>query len=109
MPYRDVEPYERLVTSDVTDPDGYVRRVVIDWGDGTPPTTLTNDAACDDGDGRHYPVLGPFQAGYPVSAEHVFQRLGDVRVTLTYVSTGCDGTDEQTATETVDVFIESID
>jgi PKD repeat protein len=83
--------YERYVSASFADNDGYVRSVVLDWGDGSAPKTFTNDAECDDGGGKHF----PHAARFAVHARHTYAEPGDYRVTLTFVSTGCGGADRQ--------------
>lgn len=77
------------------DSDGYVTRMVLDWGDGTEPTTLRFPLDdCRRGDD-----------GYPSSRRgetlrHVYAEDGVYTATLLVVSTGCDGTSEQSVRTT---------
>ncbi len=74
----------------LADRDGYVTGATVDWGDGT-TTEVTNDRACDDGDGQHYPVHGDFA----VEADHEYAETGDYDVVVTWSSAGCDFMDAQ--------------
>lgn len=100
----DGELYERQLTASLRDEDGYVSSVTVDWGDGT-VETFTNDAACDDGGGRHFPMHG----WMALHTTHVYEDPGDYTVLLRVTSRGCDGGDRQTGTERVPHLVESVD
>lgn len=61
----------------------------VDWGDGGYRPVQPN-GPCDDGDGRRYPATDA-----PVHAYHGYAAPGTYTVTITLVSTGCGGADEQ--------------
>lgn len=98
------EMYEWELRGSVTDRDGYFSSATIDWGDGSEPTTITNDQPCDDGDGDHYPARGMLA----LDSTHQYQP-GQYTVTITFASTGCDGEDAQPRTATLRADVESID
>lgn len=79
------------------DDDGVVRRVHVDWGDGSEPSVL------DVAEGDHTCVDEP--NAYPTSGDthtldHVYATAGTYTVTATIVSTGCDGQAAQSVTVT---------
>lgn len=75
------------------DRDGYVRRLEIDWGDGTSSETVETEAEFDVC--RRNPVAPSAGIG-PTSRPHLYTRDGAYTVTVTAVSTGCDGRTRQT-------------
>lgn len=84
------------------DDDGYIHRFVI-WGDGSPTDAAPNAAYDGMGGCKPTPSGWPGQheawlwAPYP---EHHYATPGIYTVTVTAVSAGCDGRDEQTASAT---------
>jgi len=87
-----------------SDRDGVVRRVTIDWGDGSPPSVIDvrpSDYACVD-----EPSAYPSAAG-TYSLDHVYATDGSYTVTATILSTGCDGHNEQSARVTGVVTVEA--
>ena len=77
-----------------SDADGIVRRVRVDWGDGSPPAVLDvaeGERACDE-EPTAYPSSADTHA-----LEHVYATPGTYTVHVTIASTGCDGEDEQVA------------
>ena len=87
-------------TSDVTlgiegrDEDGWVIDVVVDWGDGTPPESMTVSAARECSDSASQYPSSLLQG----SASHTYAEPGVYTVHMTAKSTGCDGSDEQSGT-----------
>jgi hypothetical protein len=84
------------------DPDGYISSVFIDWGDGTP---------VDHTDGDPLPCQLTL-AGWPAPSEfhapqsqppfiHDYALHSNYTITVTIVSTGCDGADPQQTSGTV--------
>ncbi|HVE63309.1 MAG TPA: PKD domain-containing protein [Mycobacteriales bacterium] len=72
------------------DSDGYITKLVLDWGDGTEPTVVA------------YPLseCRVTDSGYPSSRRtemlrHSYARDGRYEARLQVVSTGCDGRTEQ--------------
>jgi hypothetical protein len=86
------------VAGRVSDADGWIKSVSIDWGDGSPPLTLTGDSPC-------LPTL----AGWPGPdsmwidrAVHQYRSPDTYVIVATGVSTGCDGTSNpQTGTDRI--------
>lgn len=77
-----------------SDSDGIVRRVMVDWGDGSPPAVIQiaeGERDCGD-EPTAYPSSGDTH-----SLEHIYATPGTYTVNATIVSTGCDGENEQTA------------
>jgi hypothetical protein len=89
------------VIPNVDDPDGYIRTVSMDWGNGAPPSVgqypnSDEPAKCDDHHGTDWP-----QTQFLLVRETSPQMAaGDYRVKMTVTSSGCDGKDEQTVTKT---------
>lgn len=90
--WNDVQ-HQRAVTLTLRsgDDDGYVRRLDVDWGDGSAPETL---GAEPDGCGA-----GPIfvRRAHHQWATHIYTRPGTYRVTATATSAGCDGRFRQVA------------
>lgn len=86
-----------------SDRDGVVRRVSVDWGDGSEPSILEvpqGEYACVD-----EPTAYPSSGGTH-SLEHVYETAGSYTVTATLVSTGCDGQNAQSVSVTSTAKIE---
>jgi hypothetical protein len=85
--------HERGVTLTLRagDDDGYVRRIDVDWGDGSPTETVGIEH--DDC------LAGPIFVRRPQTrwATHIYTRDGTYRVTATATSAGCDGRFRQVA------------
>jgi hypothetical protein len=98
-----IEQYPRdggsFVTANVNDGDGYVRKLVYDWGDGTPTVDvgLVADRPCEDS-----PTRWPSSQAFTGIGHH-YAKDGHYRVTVTVVSTGCDGKDEQRNSNAIDI------
>lgn len=78
-----------------SDVDGVVRRVTVDWGDGSTPSVV--DVARDERDCANEPTAYP-RSGNSHSLDHIYARPGSYTVTASIASTGCDGRNEQAAT-----------
>lgn len=77
------------------DSDGFVSRVVVDWGDGSANATFTQNLShCDDNDGASYPAGD--QWGVRPYFTHTYAKRGTYIMTVTVTSVGCDGEDVQT-------------
>ena len=88
------------------DADGFVRTLLLDWGDGSPVQTLPGDSVRCRTSANGWP--GPSSAlisRTPPVWHRYFEKLTFFTVTLTAVSTGCDGSQEQRGTSTLPVFI----
>lgn len=95
-----IYPYApRVITlaADVADNDGYIDRVLVDWGDGSPAESYKNPQPCK-------PTPGGWPGGTRthlplwMGVESVTHRYADDtprKVTVTAVSTGCNGAGEQ--------------
>ncbi|HVL27688.1 MAG TPA: hypothetical protein VM390_06045, partial [Acidimicrobiales bacterium] len=95
-----VHPYApRVITlyADVEDSDGYIDRVIVDWGDGSPTETYKNPHPCKMTAGGWpagtYTKL-PLWMGV-ASVTHRYADDTPRKVTVTAVSTGCNGAGEQ--------------
>jgi hypothetical protein len=77
-----------------------VRRVTIDWGDGSTPTVI--DLAVTERTCLDEPTAYP-ASEQGATADHVYGAAGSYPVTATIVSTGCDGKDGQVATASLAV------
>jgi hypothetical protein len=90
---------------DASDDDGWISAISVDWGDGNSPSVSTfpnadNPQTCADNDGHSWPhAISNANLTSPSLAP------GSYRVTATVTSTGCDGGDEQTTSQTVTVTI----
>lgn len=83
-----------------SDPDGYIHRFVVDWGDGSPPTSAPNAAGPCNQASSGWPSNDQAFLWEPYP-EHTYASKGLYMITVTAVSAGCDGRDEQTATATM--------
>ncbi|MBV9412497.1 MAG: hypothetical protein JO148_12930 [Acidimicrobiia bacterium] len=95
------------IVADGTDTDGYVRRIVIDWGDGSPRATQDFPLSDCVDDGRSWPSVRqpPNMQGRQQFQEatfnHAYARPGHYTITGTVTSTGCTGADAQQGTGTL--------
>jgi hypothetical protein len=90
---------------DYADEDGFLRSVVVDWGDGSRETVLAFPlSACTDPK-HHWPatVVDDEGPGWPFL--HRYATAGEYRPTVTVTTTGCDGADAQTRTRTAPVTV----
>jgi hypothetical protein len=95
-----IHPYEpRVITlsAEAQDDDGYIARLIVDWGDGSPQATYTNPRPCQTTAGGWpagtYTIL-PLWMGVG-TITHRYPDDGPYRVTVTAVSSACDGSGEQ--------------
>ena len=88
------------------DADGFVRTLLLDWGDGSPVQTLPGDSlGCrPSATGWPRPSSAMISRTPPVWHQY-FEKLTFFTVTVTAVSTGCDGSQEQRGTGSLSVFI----
>jgi hypothetical protein len=86
---------------EVTDDDGWVRSLVVDFGDGT-TKTYPGDPDCGQGkDG--WPSMSYAMLPYnPAPDYHHYSKPGTYTLTLRTVTTGCDGTAAQHASKSFD-------
>lgn len=89
------------VIAQVTDTDGYVFKIVVDWGDGTSETFPEKDMGC-----RPSPSGWPQESFMKTPTDpapvHHYQQQGTYKVTATAYSSGCDGRDVQQASSSFD-------
>jgi hypothetical protein len=99
-PNEPVEPGFVKVWAKSRDEDGYISRFLIDFGDGSPSETRPGDPlGCrPTRSGWPAPSTAWLQEPYP---SHRYAAPGNYTITVTVVSTGCDGTEEQTARATI--------
>ena len=86
-----------LMSIGAVDRDGVVRRISVDWGDGSGPSVLEvppSEYSCAD-EPTAYPSSGDTHGFH-----HVYAVAGTYTVRATIVSTGCDGTAQQSETVT---------
>ena len=88
------------VTAQAEDVDGYITRFVIDWGDGSPTETRPGDPAGCRLTASGWPARSTTWLSSPYPS-HRYPPGSRVVVTVTAVSSGCDGSDEQSASATV--------
>ena len=101
-----IYPYApRVITlaADVMDNDGYIDRVMVDWGDGSPTESYKNPQPCKTTPGgwpagTHTKL--PLWMGVP-SVTHRYADDTPRKVTVTAVSTSCERTGEQRASATL--------
>jgi hypothetical protein len=84
-----------------TDDDGFIQKLVLNWGDGTPAQTLPGDRI----------GCRPSLSGWPLTSTamimsnpvvmHRYTAPGTYQVTLTAISTACDGSHEQRGMGTI--------
>lgn len=88
------------------DADGFVRTMLLDWGDGSPVQTLPGASpGCRPGaNGWPRPSSAMISRTPPVWHQY-FEKLTYFTVTLTAVSTGCDGSQQQRGTASLEVYI----
>ncbi|MGH9124329.1 MAG: hypothetical protein ACRDZ8_06335 [Acidimicrobiales bacterium] len=86
-----------------TDADGHLARFTVDWGDGTPVETYPGDQSpcIESSQGWPGSSTALMTSGLVYAAPtHRYSNPRPVAITVTVVSTGCDGTDPQQVTGT---------
>lgn len=95
---RDTEDGSVAMSAYAVEYDGYLVRAVIDWGDGSPLDTLERTT-----EDCHEPDLSWPESTWLLSPlVHRYEHDGVFTVTITFVSTGCDGQDEQSTSTTAE-------
>ena len=88
------------------DADGFVRTLLLDWGDGSPIQTLPGDGLGCRPSATGWPKRSSAMISRTPPVWHqYFEKLTFFTVTVTAVSTGCDGSQEQRATGSLSVYI----
>lgn len=83
------------VWADARDDDGYITRLVVDYGDGTPPLSFPGDPnPCEVG-ANGWPLASSAAVPFHPPTTHHYAQPGDYRKTVTVYSAGCDGSSEQ--------------
>lgn len=88
------------VTLTMADQDGQLVEVEYDWGDGSAPVVRPLDFECENSPETGYPT-GYMEAG----EEHAYAGPGTYTLTVTLRSAGCDGTNEQEGTQTLEITL----
>jgi surface-anchored protein len=76
--------------ADVRDVDGYVRKLVVTFGDGTSATFAGDQNTCREG-GDGWPFGSEAMLPYQPPPYHHFTKPGTYTLTMTAYSTACDG------------------
>lgn len=99
-------PYEsRVITlsAEARDEDGYIDRLTVDWGDGSPTETYRNPQPCkptaSGWPGGTYTILPHWMGVGAVT--HRYRDDTPRTVTVTAISTACDRTAEQRVSGTI--------
>jgi hypothetical protein len=96
--YINGDPTTLVVDAGGTDPDGFVHRFELDWGDGSEAYVGTRPLT----DCEHDPTRWP-DGWYTKTPKHRYAHDGRYTLHIIVTSVGCDGRDEQTDTTTYDV------
>ncbi|MER3452945.1 MAG: hypothetical protein C4344_04635 [Acidimicrobiia bacterium] len=84
-----------------SDRDGFIRTINVDWGDGSSPTEVSWPLR----DCHDTPTSYPKDSRVATRVEHRYPTPGTFRITLTAISTGCDGESPQIARQDGEVTI----
>ena len=97
VPVKGHESDPRYVTlwGEAADEDGFITKLVVDFGDGTSRTFDPDNVPCQRSmDG--WPTASQGSLPYDPPPYHVYKTPGTYRITLTGYSAGCDGSMVQT-------------
>ena len=91
-------PNELLLGASATDADGFITKLVTDWGDGASGLREGDGMGCRESlSGWPRESWAPIPSGSnQAPAGHRYASPGTYRVTVTAYSAGCDGSDVQT-------------
>ena len=83
------------------DADGWVKRITINWGDGTGTTTVGewSTSSCANASGSDHPAA----THHDGNVNHHYESAGSHTVTITTYSVACDGSSQQVGSSTVTV------
>jgi hypothetical protein len=104
------DPYWVSFSGMAQETDGYISRMELDVGDGSPVVVFPGDSRpCRTGStgqpiDSDAELPGPTGPTYEPSHEHRYPQKGTYTVTLRAWSTGCDGRDVQTGTATTQTW-----
>ena len=88
------------------DADGFVRTLLLDWGDGSPVQTLPGDSLGCRPSATGWPKRSSAMISRTPPVWHqYFEKLTFFTVTVTAISTGCDGSQEQRAIGSLSLYI----
>jgi hypothetical protein len=93
----DDDPSYVSIIAQVTDVDGYISKLVIDYGDGASETIPEKDMGCRQSEGG-WPEQSFMQTPNNPPPTHQYANRGTYTVSVTAYSQGCDGRDVQQAT-----------
>jgi hypothetical protein len=88
------------VWAEAEDTDGFISGFVVDFGDGTPAQTYLGDRMGCRLTPSGWPARSLAWLRDPYAA-HTYATPGTYTITVTAVSTGCDGGERQTGTATM--------
>ena len=93
------DPTLAVAYGNATDPDGHIARFSVDWGDGTPVETFPGDRAPCIDNPQGWPSSSTASMSttpyHLVPPQHRYTNPHPTVITITVVSTGCDGSDPQ--------------
>jgi len=92
------------VSGQARDVDGWIRSVTLDWGDGTPPQEFGGDGMPCRPDERGWPSESR-KGIFTDDAIHHYTKSGLIMITMTTVSTGCDGSARQEASGSLALWV----
>lgn len=97
----DNDPSYVTVHAQVSDIDGYISKLVIDYGDGATETIPETAMGCRESDGG-WPKESFMQTPNNPPPTHQYAARGTYTITVTAYSQGCDGRDVQQASSSFD-------
>ena len=87
------DPAWLTLWGDATDDDGYITKLIVDWGDGTTDSFPGDGGPCQEAADGWPAGTEAMLPGEPNPPYHHYRSYGSFRVTLTAVSTACNGSD----------------
>lgn len=86
------------ITASGKDADGWVRSIVVHWGDGAESSYPYGTSGCTNADGTSHPVSNQQTSSVP--GGHHYASAGEKTITVTTTSSACDGSGVQTDSST---------